>query len=62
MEWGWTYIFSDHSIDNGLVLQGIGGRFAEGGHEAQLHAVLLQEGFQVLLAEVHNVAGRRGRN
>lgn len=50
------YLAIDDSVDHGLVLQRISASLREDGHEAQFDAVLLDEGVEVLLAEVHRIA------
>ncbi|KNC23123.1 hypothetical protein FF38_09107 [Lucilia cuprina] len=48
----------NNRIYNGLILQGIGSSFSEDGHEANLNAKFLLEGFQVFLTEGHSTTGK----
>jgi hypothetical protein len=41
-------------VHSGLLRQGIGRSFNEGGHEAQLDSMPFSEGILIILAELHN--------
>ena len=46
----------DDSVDDGLLLEGLDGGLHETGHEAELDAVLLDEGILNFLAHIHIVS------